>query len=191
MTQTQHFTTAATWTVPANITRARAVVAGGAGGDATGTVGTGGSGAILSKLLAVSGSLAVAPGSIAGGTRGSSSAGSGGAGSVVADIFAGGGGGSGCPLYPQQSGAAAYPGGYADAENGSDGQAPFDTAKGKGAVGATGGAGGTRSGSSSGGAGQSHASGGKGGDGGTTSSYPIGFTPSPGDQRWEKGVDLL
>ena len=26
--------------------------------------------------------------------------------------------------------------------------------------------------------------------GGTTSSYPIGFTPSPGDQRWEKGVEL-
>jgi len=20
--------------------------------------------------------------------------------------------------------------------------------------------------------------------------YPVGFTPSPGDQRWEKGVDL-
>ena len=26
--------------------------------------------------------------------------------------------------------------------------------------------------------------------GGTTYSTPIGFTPSPGDQRWEKGVDL-
>lgn len=25
--------------------------------------------------------------------------------------------------------------------------------------------------------------------GGTTASYPIGFTPSPGDQRWESGVD--
>lgn len=25
--------------------------------------------------------------------------------------------------------------------------------------------------------------------GGTSSSYPIGFTPSPGDQRWERGVD--
>ena len=26
--------------------------------------------------------------------------------------------------------------------------------------------------------------------GGSTTSYPIGFTPSPGDQRWEKGVEL-
>lgn len=25
--------------------------------------------------------------------------------------------------------------------------------------------------------------------GGTTYSTPIGFTPSPGDQRWESGVD--
>lgn len=24
---------------------------------------------------------------------------------------------------------------------------------------------------------------------GTTSAYPVGFTPSPGDQRWETGVD--
>jgi hypothetical protein len=24
---------------------------------------------------------------------------------------------------------------------------------------------------------------------GTTSSYPIGFTHSPGDQRWERGVE--
>jgi len=26
--------------------------------------------------------------------------------------------------------------------------------------------------------------------GGTTAAYPVGFTPSPGDQRWEKGLDL-
>lgn len=25
--------------------------------------------------------------------------------------------------------------------------------------------------------------------GGTTSAYPIGFSPSPGDQRWEPGVE--
>lgn len=26
--------------------------------------------------------------------------------------------------------------------------------------------------------------------GGTTVAYPLGFTASPGDQRWEAGVDL-
>ncbi len=25
--------------------------------------------------------------------------------------------------------------------------------------------------------------------GGTTTAYPLGFTASPGDQRWETGVD--
>jgi len=25
---------------------------------------------------------------------------------------------------------------------------------------------------------------------GDCTTYPIGFTPSPGDQRWERGVDL-
>lgn len=25
--------------------------------------------------------------------------------------------------------------------------------------------------------------------GGTLSSYPVGFTPSPGDQRWESSAD--
>lgn len=167
MTQTQHFTTAATWTVPANITRARAVVAGEQGLPYTGPYGVGGSGAIVAGIRAVSGSVAVGVGAIPGGAASGGISQRGGRASVVLDIVGAGGGGVGQEVI--RSDPATQRGGGGN--GGRPGQPGLDGGSGRnlgqgggGGADGSGGAAGTASGGTAT-AGQSHASGGAGGAG--------------------------
>ena len=100
MTSTAHFATASTWPTPANITQARAVVAGENGLPYTDPSNQpGGTGAVVSAIIPVSGTVTIGVGSIAGGTSGNSYGGNGGRGSQVGTVIAAGGGGQGSDYY--------------------------------------------------------------------------------------------